>query len=97
MLTMKIERVFLYTTRADVRQEIDQAFGGKADIAPAAAALLSSKQTTRPNFLDRTFVVFHSRRCLPGVANVNENLSSVSSAFERNAWVCEATVCGISS
>src|SRR5450631_3210112 len=34
---------------------------------------------------------------MPGVANVNENVSSVSMAFDRNAMVFEVTVCGISS
>src|SRR5258708_1805748 len=33
----------------------------------------------------------------PGVVNVNENLSPVSSAFDLNSLVFEATVCGISS
>jgi hypothetical protein len=34
---------------------------------------------------------------LPGVANVNENLSSVSIAFDRNTMVFDVTVCGMSS
>src|SRR6266851_7934427 len=33
----------------------------------------------------------------PGVVNVNENLSPVSSAFDLNSLAFEATVCGISS
>jgi hypothetical protein len=34
---------------------------------------------------------------VPGVLNVNENLSSVSSALLLNSLVLEATVCGMSS
>src|SRR5450631_2068183 len=34
---------------------------------------------------------------VPGVANVNENVSSVSIAFDRNAMVFDVTVCGMSS
>ena len=34
---------------------------------------------------------------VPGVANVNENLSSVSSAFDLNTPVFEVAVCGMSS
>src|ERR1700730_10161201 len=33
----------------------------------------------------------------PGVVKVNENLSDVSSAFDLNSFVLEATVCGTSS
>src|SRR5947209_5364166 len=33
----------------------------------------------------------------PGVVNVNEKLSSVSSAFDLNSLLDEATVCGVSS
>src|SRR5262249_36731922 len=34
---------------------------------------------------------------VPGVLNVNENLSSVSSTFDLNSFALDITVCGISS
>src|SRR5215467_9321405 len=34
---------------------------------------------------------------VPGVVNVNENLSSLSRAFDLNAMVVDVTVCGMSS
>ena len=34
---------------------------------------------------------------MPGVVNVNENLSSVSSAFDLKTFALDVTVCGISS